>query len=148
MPYLKSGITARFHELDNEGFGISVNEATQRAFRADDPFTNNSLEVKPWELAGYSQVKVELDELIINAGLRFDYFEPDFVVPIDLTQYHLETVLDPNTGSQISNRKQADPTYQISPRLGVAFPISKLIFCFSRVCRICKSICIPSVHYI
>ena len=121
----KSGITARFHELDNEGFGISVNEATQRAFRADDPFTNNSLEVKPWELAGYSQVKVELDELIINAGLRFDYFEPDFVVPIDLTQYHLETVYDPNTGSQISNRKQADPTYQISPRLGVAFPISE-----------------------
>lgn len=121
----KSGITARFHELDNEGFGISVNEATQRAFRADDPFTNNSLEVKPWELAGYSQVKVELDELIINAGLRFDYFEPDFVVPIDLTQYHLETVLDPNTGSQISNRKQADATYQFSPRLGVAFPISE-----------------------
>jgi outer membrane receptor protein involved in Fe transport len=121
----KSGITARFHELDNEGFGISVNEATQRAFRADDPFTNNSLEVKPYELAAYSQVKLELDELIVNAGLRVDYFEPDFLVPIDLTQYHLETVFDPNTGSQISNRKQADPTYQFSPRLGVAFPISE-----------------------
>ena len=60
----------RFHELDNEGFGISVNEATQRAFRADDPFANNSLEVKPYELAAYSQVKVELDELIVNAGLK------------------------------------------------------------------------------
>ena len=60
----KSGITARFHELDNEGFGISVNEATQRAFRADDPFTNNSLEVKPYELAAYSQVKLELEDLI------------------------------------------------------------------------------------
>jgi outer membrane receptor protein involved in Fe transport len=121
----KSGITARFHELDNEGFGISVNEATQRAFRASDPFTNNSLEVKPYELAAYSQVKLELDELIVNAGLRVDYFEPDFVVPIDLTQYHLDTILDPATGSMISNRKTADPTYQVSPRLGVAFPISE-----------------------
>lgn len=121
----KSGITARFHEIDNEGFGISVNEATQRAFRASDPFTNNSLEVKPYELAAYSQVKLELDELIVNAGLRVDYFEPDFVVPIDLTQYHLDTILDPATGSMISNRKSADPTYQVSPRLGVAFPISE-----------------------
>ena len=121
----KSGVTARFHELDNEGFGISVNEATQRAFRADDPFTNNSLEVKPYELAAYSQVKVELDELIVNAGLRVDYFEPDFLVPIDLTQYHLDTVLDPSTGNMVSNRKTADPTYQVSPRLGVAFPISE-----------------------
>jgi outer membrane receptor protein involved in Fe transport len=121
----KSGITARFHELDNEGFGISVNEATQRAFRASDPFTNNSLEVKPYELAAYSQVKLELDELIVNAGLRVDYFEPDFVVPIDLTQYHLDKILDPATGSMISNRKTADPTYQVSPRLGVAFPISE-----------------------
>ena len=118
-------MTARFHELDNEGFGISVNEATQRAFRADDPFTNNSLEVKPYELAAYSQVKVELDELIVNAGLRVDYFEPDFLVPIDLTQYHLDTVLDPSTGTIVSNRKTADPTYQVSPRLGVAFPISE-----------------------
>ncbi|NBW69937.1 MAG: TonB-dependent receptor [Bacteroidetes bacterium] len=120
----KSGITARFHELDNEGFGISVNEATQRAFRADDPFTNNSLEVNPWELAAYSQVKIELDELIVNAGLRFDYFEPDFIVPINLSLYHLETIQDPISGNQISNRATADPTYQISPRLGVAFPIS------------------------
>lgn len=121
----KSGLSARFHELDNESFGISVNEATQRAFRADDPFTNNSLEVKPWEFAAYSQVKIELDELIVNAGLRFDYFEPDFEVPVNLSLYHLEKVVDPITGLQISNRQTADPTYQISPRLGVAFPISE-----------------------
>jgi len=121
----KSGLSARFHELDNESFGISVNEATQRAFRADDPFTNNSLEVKPWEFAAYSQVKIELDELIVNAGLRFDYFEPDFEVPVNLSLYHLEEVVDPITGLQISNRQTADPTYQISPRLGVAFPISE-----------------------
>ena len=83
----------------------------------------HSLEVKPYELAADSQVKVELDELIVNAGLRVDYFEPDFLVPIDLTQYHLDTILDPSTGTMVSNRKTHP--HKVSPRLGVAFPISE-----------------------
>ena len=121
----KSGVSARFHALDNESYGISVNPATQQAFRSSDPSANNSLEVNPWEAAGYSQVKLEFDNLIVNAGLRFDYFEPDYVVPIDLSQFNEEEILDLETGQMISNRKDADPTFQISPRLGVAFPISE-----------------------
>ena len=121
----KSGVSARFHGLDNENFGISVNPATQRAFRSTDPSANNSLEVNPWEAAAYSQVKLEFENLIVNAGLRFDYFEPDYVVPVDLSQFNQEEITDPATGQTISNRKEADPTYQISPRLGVAFPISE-----------------------
>jgi len=121
----KSGLSARIHSLDNESFGVSVNQATQRAFRSTDPSANNSLEVNPWEVAGYSQVKLEFDNLIVNAGARFDYFEPDFVVPVDLTQFNEEEILDQETGQMISNRKAANPTYQFSPRLGVAFPISE-----------------------
>lgn len=121
----KSGVSARFHSLDNENYGISVNQATLRAFRSTDPAANYSLEVNPWEAAGYSQVKLEFDNLIVNAGLRFDYFEPDFVVPIDLSQFNREEILDVNTGQMVSNRKPADPTFQASPRLGVAFPISE-----------------------
>lgn len=122
----KSGVSTRFHRLDNENFGISVNLATGRAFRSTNDVLNNDLEVSPWEAAAYSQVKLEFDQLIVNAGLRFDYFEPDFIVPRDYSQFHLETIPDPdNPGSEISNRIQADPTYQLSPRLGVAFPISE-----------------------
>lgn len=122
----KSGVSTRFHRLDNENFGISVNLATGRAFRSTNDVLNNDLEVSPWEAAAYSQVKLEFDQLIVNAGLRFDYFEPDFIVPRDYSQFHLETIPDSdNPGSEISNRIQADPTYQLSPRLGVAFPISE-----------------------
>jgi outer membrane receptor protein involved in Fe transport len=122
----KSGVSTRFHRLDNENFGISVNLATGRAFRSTNDVLNNDLEVSPWEAAAYSQVKLEFDQLIVNAGLRFDYFEPDFVVPRDYSQFHLETIQDPNNpGQEISNRIQADPTFQLSPRLGVAFPISQ-----------------------
>ena len=121
----KSGVSARFHGLNNESYGISVNPATQQAFRSSDPSANNSLEVNPWEAAAYSQVKLEFENLIVNAGLRFDYFEPDYVVPVDLSQFNEEEILDQETGMMISNRKDADPTFQISPRLGVAFPISE-----------------------
>jgi len=121
----KSGVSARFHGLNNESYGISVNPATQQAFRSSDPSANNSLEVNPWEAAAYSQVKLEFENLIVNAGLRFDYFEPDYVVPVDLSQFNEEEILDQETGIMISNRKDADPTFQISPRLGVAFPISE-----------------------
>ena len=37
--------------------------------------------VNPKELSFYLQDKIELDELIINAGLRFDCFDPDWKVP-------------------------------------------------------------------
>ena len=121
----KTGVSARFHGLDNENYGISVNQATQRAFRSTDPAANYSLEVNPWEAAAYSQVKLEFDNLIVNAGLRLDYFEPDFVVPIDLSQFNEETILDPATGQTVTNRADANPTFQMSPRLGVAFPISE-----------------------
>ena len=37
--------------------------------------------VNPKELSFYLQDKIELDELIINAGLRFDFFDPDWKIP-------------------------------------------------------------------
>ena len=39
--------------------------------------------VSPKELSIYIQDKIELDELIINAGTRFDYFDPAWKVPIN-----------------------------------------------------------------
>ena len=61
----------------------------------------------------------------MNAGLRFDYFNPDYVVPVDLTQSDLEQIPDPNNPDVlISNRRQADVEMQVSPRVGIAFPIS------------------------
>ena len=37
--------------------------------------------VKPKEVSFYLQDKIELDELIINAGIRFDYFNPSWKIP-------------------------------------------------------------------
>lgn len=122
----KTGLSARFHDLDNESFGITTN-ANGDAIRSDSPLTNSSLEVSPYEAAGYSQVKLEFENLIVNAGIRFDYFEPDYVVPIDISQIRDEFIPDRNgaVGDSVLNRRDADPSFQISPRLGIAFPISE-----------------------
>ena len=44
---------------------------------------HNYLKVKPKEIAFYVQDKIELDEIIINAGIRFDYFDPNWKIPKD-----------------------------------------------------------------
>ncbi len=123
----KSGISARFHSLDNEGYGITKT-GNQPAVRSNNIYANSSLEVNPYEAAAYSQVKLEFDNLIVNAGLRADYFEPDFVVVRDISQGQFDRIADVSTeaeGDSISNRTKAEDTFQLSPRLGIAFPISE-----------------------
>ena len=123
---MKVGVQARMHRLDNRDFGI------ERSFRtgnlpqpSPDQFNDNSLNSNPLELSAYIQDKMEFTGLIVNAGLRFDYFDPDYLVPLDWGQGELEEIPDPdNPGSVKSNREQAAIDMQLSPRLGVAFPIS------------------------
>lgn len=81
---------------------------------------------KPIFFATYLQDKIEYKDLIINAGLRFDYFDPK--------DHYLVNKEDPdvdqNTGTiKESNWKAKDPLTYVSPRLGVSFPVSdKTVF--------------------
>ncbi len=72
---------------------------------------------KPLEFAAYVQDKVELGELVLNAGVRFDYFKPN-----------AKTLLDKRTLSELigntENLQEASTKSQLSPRVGLSFPIS------------------------
>ena len=124
---MKVGVQARLHRLDNRDFGI------ERSFRtgnlpqpSPDQFADNLLQAKPLEFSAYIQDKMEFTGLIVNAGLRFDYFDPDYLSPIYWSQGELDQIPDPeNPGSTRSNREPAKSDLQLSPRLGVAFPISE-----------------------
>ncbi len=66
---------------------------------------------------------MEYDMMIINAGVRYDYFNSNTTLPVDMR--------NPRQGEyaiQISLVQIKEDTqyheYQISPRLGVSFPIS------------------------
>jgi outer membrane receptor protein involved in Fe transport len=121
---IKTGFSGRFHNLDVNTFGITVLNDEPRV--NDSPYDTYRLDVSPYEAAAYAQTKIEYPNLIVNAGLRADYFNPNFVVPRDWTQASRATITDPeNPTETISNRVDADDTFQLSPRLGIAFPISE-----------------------
>ena len=76
----------------------------------------------PLFMALYFQDKVEYNDLIINFGLRFDYFDTDDRTLKDPAN----PPFDPNTGYVAENAwKDVDPFQQLSPRLGFSFPVSE-----------------------
>ena len=79
---------------------------------SDSSWYNNSYTHEPVEISAYIQDKLELGEMIINLGLRYDYFDPDGIVP----EYFYSTVDAP--------KRPAKTSSQLSPRIGIAYPIS------------------------
>ena len=107
---VKIGIDAKRHKLWMHEFEV-VTDAENR-ISPDTTFNNNEYTHNPTELSVYLQDKIEFDFMIVNAGLRFDYFDADAEV---LLNYK-----DP----QNSAKEKAEYTAQISPRLGLAYPIT------------------------
>lgn len=89
----------------------------------------------PFEMSAYVQDKMEYDIMIINVGVRLDYFNSNSYLPVDLRNprrnslYPGARLIDPNADSSIASNwvlemRKADPKFQISPRLGASFPIT------------------------
>ncbi len=79
--------------------------------------------VKPFEMSGYIQDKIEFDELVINLGLRYDYFNPETVYPSQpRNPGNQQQFEDPDKMSAYPSVKAKT---QISPRLGLAYQLGK-----------------------
>ncbi len=93
----------------------------QRTILGETGFSDLQYEHHPTELAVYAQNTVELNDLILNMGLRFDSFRPDH-------QALVNPRVNPIAGSvsliSASTLRKAKTRSQLSPRLGIAFPIS------------------------
>jgi len=78
---------------------------------------------RPFEFSWYIQDKMEFEEMVINAGVRFDYFDPNTVYPSQwrnpANQLHFE---DPE---KMSKFIKADPKYQLSPRIGISYRLGR-----------------------
>jgi outer membrane receptor protein involved in Fe transport len=83
-------------------------------------------DVKPWNIAAYVQDKMEFQGMIVNLGLRMDYYNhgkdvyypANFQDPVDISK-------EPGDPGYIKNPTKADPFLYISPRLGVSHPITE-----------------------
>jgi len=104
----KMGVEFKDHELTL----YEIDPTFKSYLSGDSRFFFNYYRHKPYELAAYLQDKIELQDMVINAGLRIDYFEPDAI--------KLASDEFPEEGQTVD----LESSNQLSPRLGVAHPIS------------------------
>jgi outer membrane receptor protein involved in Fe transport len=118
---VKAGVEYRVNDLNFEEFFIQARRVDNFERRIP-PLTSrlhNAYQHKPIEVAAFLQDKIEIESLIVNVGLRFDYFDSKALVPTDPR--------DPaNTAGRPESEayQPASAKWQFSPRLGFAFPIS------------------------
>jgi len=113
----------------------------------EDEFQDRNLheKINPKQFATYVQGKMEFESMILNLGLRYDYFDPNFKWFDSFQTYNLaintnfDETLDPD-GDQIDSngnikygfenvllqaRSSLPKNNMLSPRIGVSFPITE-----------------------
>ncbi|MFC2085467.1 TonB-dependent receptor plug domain-containing protein, partial [Bacteroidota bacterium] len=121
---LKTGIDFQYHNIDYHDFQIVIDASSnfQPAIPKSGNFNNNSYKANPWQFAAYAQDKIELDYLIVNLGLRLDYFNPDGEYLKDPNRINELDELQPPYPDSLMAR--AETKFQVSPRLGISYPIT------------------------
>ena len=79
----------------------------------------DSYNKSPEEYSVYIQDKTEFHKLVINYGLRFDWFDPHTIYPTDL-----RNPANRIEGSRLTEYKNAKPQQQLSPRLGLSYQVA------------------------
>ncbi|MFQ6678016.1 MAG: TonB-dependent receptor domain-containing protein [Fidelibacterota bacterium] len=105
----------------NNATNTNGDEIPGNAAFEDDNLYANSFHNKPVEISAFIQDKIELPDMVLNVGLRYDYYNPDGKVALDWNNPQKDEV------------KDATPKTQISPRFSLAFPITtegKLFFSY------------------
>jgi outer membrane cobalamin receptor len=165
MNMVKFGVEYRSHLIKNESITLTqassqtgfdyINVPQSIAYmRTEIPDItapgHDYYEHRPQEFSGYLQDKMEFKNIIINIGVRFDYFDPDGYVLNDSHPdandplHYMYTVDDPSIDNPIREEhrlksngdtvslaeretywyKRASAKYAVSPRIGVSFPIT------------------------
>ncbi len=112
---VKGGVEFKQHDLALSSFDVLNNASTAflPAIPPEGTPAHVTYDQRPVEASAYVQDKVELDYLVLNLGLRLDYFDALTEVPSDFTR--------PRTGERVATGAKV----QLSPRVGLAYPISE-----------------------
>ena len=154
---MKAGVEFRRHKLEVDSYTLQpIPEKSDINLATDDPYvrtyipdisSNNHdrFTRNPSEFSAYIQDKLEFKDIIVNIGIRYDYFQPDGSVlsdpsdpsiynPIknenvfhDLNHNGLRDVGEPDV--TLAEKltywyKPATAKSAVSPRLGVSFPVT------------------------
>ncbi len=143
---IKSGVLLTRHEIDNRWLSIQNDFDTRpedQDLRFFDPeinrmvfpnyapatFPDSSIHsdiyiVKPVEFSAYVQDKMEFDEMVLNLGVRYDYFDPATVIPSQPRNPGNQLSFLDNP-ERMSTYPDAKTQYQLSPRLGLSYQLGQ-----------------------
>jgi len=119
--YLRSGgsleLATQADDRNLVRFGATYDEALTKLRRLNpDGFSEiEDYSYIPFKASAYLADKMEFNSIgmILNIGLRADYIDPNRSFPADLT----------NT-QDVSTVKDVDPSFFLSPRIGISYPVS------------------------
>lgn len=135
---VKFGLEGKVDKLEYDDYTLepmTVNDVVVEPFSPQIPVLTSQnrekYEADPIAAAAYIQDKIEFEDVIINIGLRFDYFDSRGQVLIDETDPNIYAPLrDELKDLTIAERepyfyKDAEAKWQLAPRFGIAYPISE-----------------------
>ncbi len=124
-----SNIRNKYSGLDEDGIFYYDYEQNKTIFPnyeaviyPDSSIYSDIYRVKPFEYSGYIQDKMEFEEMVINVGIRYDYFNPNTLIPSDRRNPANQLNL-PDT--KMSTYPKAEAQTQISPRFGLSYQLGK-----------------------
>lgn len=121
--YLQHDLSNSWHQIrnayENTGFQDWFYEPV---IYGDSSTYADVYDVQPVEASAYFQDKMEYDEMVINYGLRYDWFDPATVYPSDLRNPANQLNFEDDS-SRISEYPNTPASYQLSPRIGLAYQL-------------------------
>lgn len=91
---------------------------------SDSTIFSDIYTVKPIEFSAYIQDKMEFEEMVVNLGIRYDYFDPQTTYPSQRRNPANQLYFD--DPQRMSSYPETKPQFQISPRLGLSYQLGKV----------------------
>ena len=91
--------------------------------RSDRSVYTDRYKKEPIQFAAYVQDKMEFADMVVNFGIRYDYFDPKTVYPTDWRNPANQDFFEDK--SRMSTYPEAEAQYQFSPRLGLAYEVGE-----------------------
>lgn len=115
----------RYHQVKS-GFELRQHDIFRHRIGMPPRGRKEFFDKKPIEFAVYAQDKIELDYLVMNIGLRLDYFNAHSWYYLDPGNI-LQTITDETGQSTLTTVEQEETPgkFKISPRIGLAHPITE-----------------------
>ncbi|MFC1619472.1 TonB-dependent receptor domain-containing protein [Candidatus Neomarinimicrobiota bacterium] len=123
-------IMNKYEGTDEEALYTLDSLTNNRIYSYYEPELRSDLSVysdnyikEPFQFAVYIQDKMEFQAMVVNAGVRYDYFDPKTVYPTNWRNpANQDLFMDQ---SRMSDYPDVEPQWSLSPRIGLAYKLGE-----------------------